>query len=144
MFDSAIEMITQVASNSLLVFCLCNLIIAIILIGSKPSSTSHQDTTIHLSVVSEPKRGNRERMKAQYMSKKHNSTLYVDGTGVSYATTNSDKKEKEGTMENHKNNIPGNCEEDGQENNDELRRRAEEFIAKVNGEWRAEQFRIVS
>ncbi|GLT49268.1 hypothetical protein SLA2020_228370 [Shorea laevis] len=143
MFDSAIEMITQAASNSLLVFCLCNLIIVIILIGSKPSSTSHQDTTIHLSVVSKPKTGDSERMKVQDMSKKHNSTPYVDGIRVSYTTTNSDTKEKEGTMENHENNIPGSCEEDGQESNDELRRKVEDFIAKVNGEWRAEQFRIV-
>ncbi|GLT74789.1 hypothetical protein SLA2020_465640 [Shorea laevis] len=73
-----------------------------------------------------------------------NSTTYVDGIRVSYATNNSDADEKEGTMENHEDNGPGSCEEDGQENNDELWRRAEDFIATVHKGWRAERSRTVS
>ncbi|GKU89342.1 hypothetical protein SLEP1_g3491 [Rubroshorea leprosula] len=94
--------------------------------------------------MSKPKAGEKERTTARYPSQKHeNSTPYVDGIGVSYATNNSDAEEEEGTMEKYEDNGPGSCEEDGQENNDELRRRGEEFIAKVHGGWRAEHSRKV-
>ncbi|GKV33712.1 hypothetical protein SLEP1_g42179 [Rubroshorea leprosula] len=137
MLDFAMELITQAASNSLFVFCFCNSIIVTILIASKPCSTFDQGTRIPLSVVS-----NLQAVKAQHLLKKRDNSTQ-DVFEVSNATNNPDR-EKEGTMEDHEKNNPGGRKEDDREDNDELRRRVEEFIAKVNRELRAEQFRIVS
>ncbi|KAJ6889320.1 hypothetical protein NC652_030184 [Populus alba x Populus x berolinensis] len=51
MFESTVELIAQAASNSLVIFCFCNLIIVMILMGSKPVSNFGQESEIPQSKV---------------------------------------------------------------------------------------------
>ncbi|KAJ6417786.1 hypothetical protein OIU84_001214 [Salix udensis] len=51
MFESTMELIIQAASNSLVIFCFCNLIIVMILMGSKPGSDFGQESGIPRSMV---------------------------------------------------------------------------------------------
>uniref|UniRef100_A0A803PKI0 Uncharacterized protein n=1 Tax=Cannabis sativa TaxID=3483 RepID=A0A803PKI0_CANSA len=59
MLDVTLDLISQTASSSLFAFCFCNLIIVIILLGSKPVNSAHDqkqsDHAPPLSVVSIPK-----------------------------------------------------------------------------------------
>ncbi|KAK9147568.1 hypothetical protein Scep_006325 [Stephania cephalantha] len=114
MLDSIVEFIPLGASNSLQVFCFCNLIIAILLVSNwKPSSVSpdgHNVETQEMNIV-----------------------VSTNPKTVSADTENPELDDQD-------------CDENVEENEDEdeLRRRIEEFIEKVNKGWREEKLGIAS
>ncbi|KAL8148173.1 hypothetical protein AgCh_005505 [Apium graveolens] len=125
MFNSTLELINLVASNSFLVFCFCNLIIIILLIGSSKSASgtnSDEDSTcLHSQELA---RGNEKGMTAQ--SKK------------SYTSSN-DKNESRSFIEPCVDRNLLNFEEVGRkEEDDELRERIEAFIDKTTQAWKSE------
>ncbi|KAF8379325.1 hypothetical protein HHK36_028759 [Tetracentron sinense] len=115
MFDSTVELIILAASNSLLVFCFCNLIIVFLLIGgSKPESPSDKEGGICVSTVTK---------RIEKEEKGRHDALSFNDTEASFDTLIS--------------NNGGDDDDDG-EDEDDLRRRVEEFIDKVNRGWKAE------
>ncbi|XP_058205237.1 uncharacterized protein LOC131319125 [Rhododendron vialii] len=132
MLNSTIELITLAASNSLVVFCFCNLIIAVLLVGgSKPGSEfGDQDScgiptpTFNFRSRGDEVEGGLETTRS--VPDKHNAL----STGVSEACDH-----EKATVDEVKENV-----EDG-DDDDELRRRVEEFIDKINKGWKAERLR---
>lgn len=131
MFDSTLELITQAASNSVFIFCFCNLIIVFILVGSKSSSVCDQEGEIPLSVTNNAStdhgRGtNREQI--------------LDDNEFSRNANEVPVSQEAPVADNHENGSGDNRDkdDDGHGDSDELRRRVEEFIEKVNKGWRAE------
>ncbi|KAJ6882915.1 hypothetical protein NC651_029251 [Populus alba x Populus x berolinensis] len=131
MFESTVELIAQAASNSLVIFCFCNLIIVMILMGSKPVSNFGQESEIPQSMVTKTHTKVKEDILA--MPSLDGNKMSTDDGRVSDITleepTGDDDEEENGN----------DNEED--EDEDELRRRVEEFISKVNHGWRAESSR---
>ncbi|WRX19400.1 hypothetical protein QQP08_011887 [Theobroma cacao] len=127
MLDSTLDLISQAVSNNLYVFCLFNLIIVMILMGSKHGSSFDQDYEILLSTPAYHKQDAEVKQSPDLRERAMNAGS-VPGA---YETATEDNK-------GNKNDINGNniivTDED-----DELRRRVEEFIAKVNREWKAEK-----
>ncbi|ESW24400.1 hypothetical protein PHAVU_004G127400 [Phaseolus vulgaris] len=129
MLGSVLEFITQAASSSAFIFCFCNLIIVIILVDLKPSLSIHQKSEIHLlEGANDQKQGARANSK---------SLVEKDTTAMAQAVEVSHDDEAE-TVENIE--IEGNEDEEKVEQgkDDELRKRVEEFIQKVNKGWKEE------
>lgn len=129
MLDSTFELISLAASNSLMVFCFFNLIIAILLVGSsKPNSQlNDQKPKLNPSIVNDDNINRNSVSWCENVS----STLVEAGevSSVSITMTDSD------------NGIPDDDEEEKEkeEDDDDLKRRVEEFIEKINKGWRAEK-----
>ncbi|KAE9464974.1 hypothetical protein C3L33_03125, partial [Rhododendron williamsianum] len=131
MLNSTIELITLAASNSLVIFCFCNLIIAVLLVGgSKPGSEfGDQDSRgIPTPPFTFRSRNEVEGLETtrSVLLDKHNAS----STGVSEA-----RDDEKATADEEKEN-----DDDG-DDDDELRRRVEEFIDKINEGWKAEKLR---
>ncbi|KAF7148134.1 hypothetical protein RHSIM_Rhsim03G0171400 [Rhododendron simsii] len=132
MLNSTIELITLAASNSLVIFCFCNLIIAVLLVGgSKPGSEfGGQDScgiptpTFTFRSRGDEVEGGLETTRS--VLDKHNAS----STGVSEACD-----DEKATVDEEKENV------DDVDDDDELRRRVEEFIDKINKGWKAEKLR---
>ncbi|XP_021909393.1 uncharacterized protein LOC110823339 [Carica papaya] len=131
MFDSTLELITQAASNSLFVFCFFNLIIVIILAGSRPGSDVHQQTETLLPI------GVYRNADDQKTNFNRNSVLVDVIEPVDEGEGNISDRSEDRDVEDDK--IDEDDSGEGEE--DALRRRIEEFIAKVNKEWKAEMLR---
>jgi TATA-binding protein-associated factor Taf7 len=137
MFESTVELIAQAASNSLVIFCFCNLIIVMILMGSKPVSNFGQESEIPQSMVAKTHTKVKEDVLAMPSLDENKKPsldedkMSTDGGRVSIALEEPTGDDDEDEEENGNDN-----EED--EDEDELRRRVEEFINKVNHGWRAE------
>ncbi|GAB4825994.1 hypothetical protein Ancab_008863 [Ancistrocladus abbreviatus] len=112
------ELTNAAASNPHLIFCFCHVIIAVLLFGSS-KTTSHiaDDHTYAISA----------RFEA-------NISVKVNENGVAIAEDYSSEKAAIETEE----------EKENAEDDDELRRRIEAFINKVNKEWREEKLRSSS
>ncbi|CAL5376803.1 unnamed protein product [Camellia sinensis] len=125
MLDSTIELITLAASNSIVVFCFCNLIIGILLVGgTKPASEFVQDSPIPPPIVDHRnKNGDIEET----------ITTCSLNNDVDASTVVSESCAEKAIVD----------EEKGKENeeDDELRKRVEEFIDKINRGWKAEKLR---
>lgn len=134
MLDSAVELIAEAASNSIFIFCFCNLIIVMILMGSKPNSSFDQEGEKQAPKVS--------LNSNAYSNKQETISIHsLDGNKKSRAAhelsndlqeEHADDQEEERKFENSEN------EDD---DDDELRRRFEEFIEKVNRGWKEEKLR---
>ncbi|XVE58679.1 hypothetical protein DITRI_Ditri04bG0188100 [Diplodiscus trichospermus] len=129
--DSTWDLMSQAVSNNLYVFCLFNLIIVIILMGSKHGSNLDQDYEIPPST---PIYGKRDMEVKQLL---HRSELTKDTSRVSSAKETAMEDSKGNRNDCNANNMDDTDKDD--EEDDELKRRVEEFIAKVNREWRAEK-----
>ncbi|KAK7344071.1 hypothetical protein VNO77_13314 [Canavalia gladiata] len=117
MLDSVLEYITEAASSYAFIFCFCNLIIVIILVDLKPKLSFDLGREIPLIMLTNT--GMQET----------NSKCLVNNNTLSPQAKEEvavDKVETEGN---------GNC---NREEDDELRRRVEEFIERVNKGWKAE------
>ncbi|XP_044507053.1 uncharacterized protein LOC123226573 [Mangifera indica] len=136
MFDSVLELVSQATSNSLFVFCCCNLIIVIILMGSKPSSSFEQGRESCVPVVA------------------NTSANGVQVKETNYCMRFSDENVKRVVCVEEELNVEGEQEPDddeeeeesssfadGDKEDDEFRRRIEEFIHKINSGWKAELLR---
>lgn len=123
MLNSTLELINLVASNSFIVFCFCNLIIIILLIGSSKSSSGTDENSTSL-YSQELVRSSKKFMTAQ--SKK------------SYTSFN-DKNESRSFIEPCVDRNLLNSDEIGRkEEDDELRKRVEAFIDKTTKAWKTE------
>ncbi|CAL5364258.1 unnamed protein product [Camellia sinensis] len=131
MLDSTIELITLAASNSLVVFCFCNLIIGILLVGgSKPASEYGQESPIPPPIVSHRnKNSDIEGTITRCSLNNDNGSTMVSELSAEKAMVDEEKGDK---------NEEGEEEDD---DDDELRRRVEEFIDKINRGWKAEKLR---
>ncbi|OVA07697.1 Protein of unknown function DUF761 [Macleaya cordata] len=148
MFDSTMELITTLASsNNFLIFCICNFIIIFLLInGLNPeSTTSHQE-----SVVFVPSIINRQIIEKKVQEKRGNQATLLFDNDIEEASSMDDKKSldvNKQVLDDHNDDgkddnnyiVKGDDVNDDEEYDDELRRRAEEFIEKINRRWKAEK-----
>ena len=111
-FSSTMDLISHVLSNSLFIFCFCNLIILTILVSSKP--------------ISNKTKGERESQSSpsQVNYNHKNNTKVTRGQNKAEA----DPDHRGNDEDNHY----------GSDDKDELRKRVEEFIEKANKGWKAE------
>ncbi|CAL9008549.1 unnamed protein product [Prunus brigantina] len=130
MLDSTLDLITQAASNSLFIFCFCNLIIVIILVGSKPISNNDEESAIHLTMPTSKHVDDEQGTRAKQVCKKNNALMEVSQVSNAQIAISDNSKVSSANSDN------GETEGD-----DELRTRAEEFIEKVNKAWKAELLR---
>uniref|UniRef100_A0A6M2EIA0 Uncharacterized protein n=1 Tax=Populus davidiana TaxID=266767 RepID=A0A6M2EIA0_9ROSI len=129
MFESTLELITQAASNSFVIFCFCNLIIVMILMGSKPVFNFDQEREFPRSVVS----NTHTKLKEDILAKPSS----LDDNEISIDDRNVSITQEEPTGDGDEDNG-----EDGYgDEDDELWRRSEEFINKINHGWRTESSR---
>ncbi|KAI5569860.1 hypothetical protein POPTR_012G129400v4 [Populus trichocarpa] len=135
MFESTVELIVQAASNSLVIFCFCNLIIVMILMGSKPVSNFGQESEIPQSMVTKTHTKVKEDVLAMpSLDENKKPSLDEDKMSTDDGRVSITLEEPTGDDDEEEN---GNDNEED-EDEDELRRRVEEFINKVNHGWRAE------
>ena len=78
MLNSTIELISLAASNSHFIFCFCNLIIVILLVGgSKPASEFAQDSPVHHPKVAQRNKddieGTNTSIEAMVVEEKENN-----------------------------------------------------------------------
>ncbi|KAL2227158.1 uncharacterized protein LOC110011906 [Sesamum indicum] len=129
MLDSTIELIGMAASNSLAVFCFCNLIIAILLVGSsKPSSQFEDGKPNALPTI-----GNDGCFKKSTVSSHTDALMEKEEEKVSSVSIDMVDNEEE-TSDQEQEDV----------DDDELRKRVEDFIEKVNKGWRAEKQKTYS
>ncbi|EEF48488.1 conserved hypothetical protein [Ricinus communis] len=133
MFVSTLQLIAQLASNPLYIFCFCNLmIIVIILIGSSSGSIYDEESQVPLSRVSNACSNAKHSTPIMHQLDV-NEMVSVDLSKQSNpAETQAPICQEKRSYENKEKNY--NNEEDDVE----FRRRVEEFIDKVNRGWRAE------
>ncbi|CAJ1976400.1 unnamed protein product [Sphenostylis stenocarpa] len=127
MLDSVVEYITQAASSYAFIFCFCNLIIVIILVDMKPKlGFDRGSEEISLSM---PTNTGIHGAKSKCLVSK--STVSPQSTEVGHIKEEVvvDRAETEGSY---------NCNCNSTDEDDELRRRVEEFIERVNEGWKAE------
>ncbi|KDP22387.1 hypothetical protein JCGZ_26218 [Jatropha curcas] len=124
MFDFTLELIARAASNSLIVFCFCNLIVVLILVGSKPGPNPHKKTQVPLLKVNNLNANRKQELLVAKHSVGGNNMLINFNQGSKFFRE-----------------APVAVNENGNGNhndNDEFRRRVEEFIDKVNRGWKTE------
>ncbi|XP_019450739.1 PREDICTED: uncharacterized protein LOC109353006 isoform X2 [Lupinus angustifolius] len=129
MLDSILEFMTQAASSSAFIFCFCNLIIVIILVDLKPSLSIHQQSEIPLHIVQ--KGTGSLPQEAQVSQVQEAKEAELDEEAKILAANNIEIKGNDDW--NNEEEESGEVEED-----DELKRRVEEFIEKVNRGWKQE------
>ncbi|CAA0401190.1 unnamed protein product [Arabidopsis thaliana] len=164
MLDIAFELIGDATSNSLLMFCFCNLIIVMIFTGSlKPGLKDSQNSTFVNSVSYRYDMGNissddhycgddDENMKiAAAIPSAQDDPLIDDSSSDEeedsesshcYADdddaddTDDDEDDADAAAADDDDDEIKDSEEEG---DDDLRMRVEMFIAKINNEWRHEK-----
>ncbi|KAL7229594.1 hypothetical protein ACSBR2_008155 [Camellia fascicularis] len=125
MLDSTIELISLAASNSIVVFCFCNFIIGILLVGgAKPPSEFVQDSPIPPPTVDH-----------------RNQNGDIEGTITTCSLNNDDDASTVVSESFDEKAMVDEEKEKENEEDDELRRRVEEFIDKINRGWKAEKSR---
>ncbi|KAM1126590.1 hypothetical protein ACFX2B_041254 [Malus domestica] len=135
MLDSMLELIRQAASNSVFIFCICNLIIVIILVGSKPVSNSNNDeqSKIRITKAANNRLDDEQGMEAEHVWKEKNGLMQVSQLVYNEQNASADDGKFSST--------DGDSDDDETDTDDELMTRAEEFIEKVNKAWKAEVLR---
>ncbi|KAL7107272.1 hypothetical protein ACP275_06G043700 [Erythranthe tilingii] len=138
MLDSTIELISMAASNSLAVFCFCNLIIAILLVGSsKPISNFDEfepkssPTIVVHDVIDDVIHDNLEK----------NAVPEADNDLVQ---TEEEEKVSSVTVSIIDTVENEDEDEDEETEDEELRKKIEEFIERTNRAWRAEKMKTHS
>ncbi|PRQ59886.1 hypothetical protein RchiOBHm_Chr1g0375121 [Rosa chinensis] len=136
MLDTTLDLLTQATSNSLIIFCFCNLIIAIILLGSKSISNDHVESSIHLRRSTNKHEEDEQGTSAKQVSEERlesNASMQVSQPPkANHAVPDNIIVSKI---------IYGNGNDETEAEDEELRTRVEEFIQKVNQAWKAEFLR---
>ncbi|KAI3423250.1 uncharacterized protein J3R85_011214 [Psidium guajava] len=136
MLDLAADLVAQMASNSLAVFCFCNLLVVIILISPKPGSDYDEGSEFHLPIPTHSSSVMDELRDIEPPPEDEETSPEVmelcvreslEKEGGSYTGEGEDYKEDDRESDN---------DDDG-----EFRRKIEAFIDKVNREWKAEKLR---
>ena len=160
MLDIAYELVGQATSNSLLMFCFCNLIIVIILTGSsKPGSMDSQDYNTFTSSASFNSLASEDHDRCGD-DHDHEEMIVIDVQDESLTDPSSipdeyedkeschcchdDDDEEEDEDDDDDDDESSEADVEEEEEDDELRKRAEEFIAKVNNEWKHEKLRALN
>lgn len=153
MFVSTFELICLAASNSHAVFCFFNLIIAILVVGSSKSTSQYNekkpDPCHSFAHENKDSTNMKNASSSSEIEKKLVKTDEDEASFVSITTVNDEERslveEEEAeasfvsiTTVNINEEISRDEEED---DDDELRRRIEEFIEKVNKGWRVEKLK---
>ncbi|CAA7026896.1 unnamed protein product [Microthlaspi erraticum] len=145
MLNIAFELIGEATSNSLLMFCFCNLIIVMILTGSsKPGSTDDSTFTTPVSFnecnIASGDDNDDEEMVVDVSSTQNESVI-----DVSSSSDEDEDKESSHCFDEDKDDDESNeAEVEEEEGDDDLRKRVEDFIAKINNEWRHEKLRALN
>ncbi|KAG6716737.1 hypothetical protein I3843_04G056900 [Carya illinoinensis] len=131
MFDSILGFITQAVSSSVFIFCFCNLIIVIILVGSKSSfNLDDQGGEIPPSVlIIDATTNHKHGTNSEQVFNDSKLSRNIDEDSCSHEASVADGEE------NYRSN---NKEDDNDKGEDELRKQVEEFIDKINKGWKAE------
>ncbi|KAL5728012.1 hypothetical protein ACHQM5_001140 [Ranunculus cassubicifolius] len=130
MLDSTLELINLVSSNSHLMFCFCNLIIGILFVTNSKTVQRHRYRSDGLATVVDDKKQADDVVLTSTIEK----SMSVKKAPITVVT--------EVVIPDVARVIIKEDDEDhinDEQNEDELRRRAEEFIEKVNRSWRAER-----
>jgi len=137
MLYTTVELIAQAYSNFHFIFCFCNVIIIFLLIGSARPSNS-RSSPVHQAV----KNRNALLIKesACRMSDYSDAAKEEDDDDIVKKAGPHDKDKREKLEERSKDDD----DDDHDDDDGQLRRRIEEFIDKVNREWRAEKIRASS
>ncbi|XP_073131284.1 uncharacterized protein [Henckelia pumila] len=162
MLVSTFELFTLAASNSLAVFCFCNLIIGIILVSG--SSKPNESIPFPSIISDENLKKNADPTKADKEDGEEDRLSSISTTDESrpFPITRNDEinleKDAVSSSEKAKESIESNPDDEkfwsvsiamdenitGEEEDDELRERIEEFIAKINRGWRDEKLKAFS
>ncbi|KAB2598552.1 hypothetical protein D8674_001472 [Pyrus ussuriensis x Pyrus communis] len=130
MLDSTLQLITQAASNSVFIFCFCNLIVVIILVGSKPVSNNDERSITRTTTAPSKHADDEQGTRVKHAWKEKNALMQVSELVSNEQNAAADDGEFSST--------DGDGDDDETDTDDELRTRAEEFIEKVNKAWKAE------
>ncbi|KAF5201114.1 hypothetical protein FRX31_009295 [Thalictrum thalictroides] len=124
MFSSTVEFIGLISSSTLLMFGFCNLIIVILIVSNLKSNTPqpHYETSACVTVI--PKRIENDQIQDIEAS----SDMVVEVPNVD--------------EEEDKDDEDVQNDDDHQEVEDELRRKVEAFIEKINRAWKEEKLGI--
>ncbi|XP_019097727.1 PREDICTED: nonsense-mediated mRNA decay protein 2-like [Camelina sativa] len=163
MLDIAFELIGEATSNSLLMFCFCNLIIVMIFTGSsKPGSMGSQDPTFVTPVsydmcyIASHDHDDEAMTIAAAVPCAQDEPLIDDSSSDEeedieishcYADDDSDDDDDDDdddSDEDEDEDENKEAEVEEEEGDDDLRTRVEEFIAKINNEWRHEKLRALN
>ncbi|KAJ8626526.1 hypothetical protein MRB53_019833 [Persea americana] len=106
MLLSTVELLSLASYNPFIIFCLCNLIIAVLIISGSKSLSPSDDQNAETCVAN------------------------VASESIEEGETGRDEDNSD---------HPNYCAE---ESDDELRRRVEEFIEKINRRWKAEKMQV--
>ncbi|CAJ1952513.1 unnamed protein product [Sphenostylis stenocarpa] len=138
MLSSVMEFITQAASSSAFIFCFCNLIIVIILVDLKPSLSIHRESEVHLlKGANDQKQGANSKPLVEKDTPPMPPAVEVSHD---HEAETVEKIEIEGNKDcsNEEDEKVEEEKDDNKSENDELRKRVEEFIEKVNKGWKEE------
>ncbi|KAB2598550.1 hypothetical protein D8674_001470 [Pyrus ussuriensis x Pyrus communis] len=124
------EFIEKAASNSVFIFCFCNLIIVIILVGSRPVSNNDERSIIRVTTAPSKSADDEQGTRAKQAWKEKNALMQVSELVSNEQNAAADDGEFSST--------DGDSDDDETDTDDELRTRVEEFIEKVNKAWKAE------
>ncbi|KAK3407254.1 hypothetical protein EUGRSUZ_K03333 [Eucalyptus grandis] len=136
MLDLTAESAAQGGSNSFAVFCLCNLLIVIILMSSKPSSNFEERSEFHLALVTHDSVMDEHRIDIE---RPHGDEETLPEVMELCVYENLEKEGGNYNSEGEDNNEDGG--ESNSDDDDEFKRRIEAFIDKVTSEWKAEKSR---
>ncbi|KAK2653635.1 hypothetical protein Ddye_013491 [Dipteronia dyeriana] len=140
MIDSTLELINQAASNSLFIFCFCNLIILMIFMGSKPvDSDFEQESEVPQTVPVQTTTWENAKQERKSMGSFDGSKILMEvkeAPNVQEEPADDDKEEDSDSSGGSSSSSSDDHDED-----DEFRRRVEEFIEKGYRGWKAELMR---
>ncbi|CAN0902599.1 hypothetical protein LINGRAHAP2_LOCUS22063 [Linum grandiflorum] len=126
------EIITQAASSPIWVFLFCNVIIVTILVSSKPPPSHPHPTCSEIRHVSI------SGAFARHALFSGDENRVVSNSKPECSKIEFERREEDDDVEEEEVIEKGDCDELEE---DELRKRIEEFIEKTNKEWRAELIR---
>ncbi|KAL7001634.1 hypothetical protein U1Q18_002786 [Sarracenia purpurea var. burkii] len=129
MFNSTFELISLAASNPIFAFCFCNFIVAILLVGGSKSVSEFEFDRFGPVQTPTTIAGKNESDIAGGID------IAVSAGGNNGGNDVGDEaRVAEIRVDEERQNQ-------GSEEDDELRRRVEEFIDKINGGWKAEKLK---
>lgn len=145
MLHSTFELISFAASNSLLVFCFCNLIIMFLLVLSSNSSSEVDDEEKpnNQSLPSIVRRDQENSISFDINAESESPVAITEAAALLQKNVEAPAAESIETSTVSITVIDdcGENSEDEEEDDDELRRKVEEFIEKVNRGWKEEKLR---
>ncbi|TQE04679.1 hypothetical protein C1H46_009662 [Malus baccata] len=117
------------ASNSMFIFCFCNLIIVIILVGSRLVSNNDERSITRITTAPNKSADDEQGTRAKHAWKEKNALMQVSELMSNEQNAATDDGEFSST--------DGDSNNDETDTDDELWMREKKFIEKVNKAWKA-------